>query len=68
MERGRALLAFRMGDRAKRPANDRAMGAGTAQYLWLVAREARLPLLVAVMAGFGSVISEVGASSVVGNR
>ena len=46
----------------------RAMGAGTAQYLWLVAREARLPLLVAVMAGFGSVISEVGASMMVGGN
>lgn len=46
----------------------RAMGAGTAQYLWLVAREARLPLLVAVMAGFGSVISEVGASQMVGGN
>lgn len=46
----------------------RAMGAGTLQYLWLVAREARLPLLVAVMAGFGSVISEVGASMMVGGN
>ncbi len=46
----------------------RAMGAGTFQYLYLVAREARLPLLVAVMAGFGSVISEVGASMMVGGN
>jgi tungstate transport system permease protein len=46
----------------------RAMGAGTFQYLWLVAREARLPLLVAVMAGFGSVVSEVGASMMVGGN
>lgn len=46
----------------------RAMGAGTGQYLWLVAREARLPLLVAVMAGFGSVVSEVGASMMVGGN
>lgn len=46
----------------------RAMGAGTVQYLWLVAREARLPLLVAVMAGFGSVVSEVGASMMVGGN
>ena len=44
------------------------MGAGMAQYLWLVAREARLPLLVAIMAGFGSVISEVGASMMVGGN
>jgi tungstate transport system permease protein len=46
----------------------RAMGAATPQYLWLVAREARLPLLVAVMAGFGSVVSEVGASMMVGGN
>lgn len=46
----------------------RAMGAGTIPYLYLVAREARLPLLVAVMAGFGSVISEVGASMMVGGN
>ncbi|MBM3140076.1 MAG: ABC transporter permease subunit [Chloroflexi bacterium] len=46
----------------------RAMGAGRSQYLWLVAREARLPLLVAVMAGFGAVISEVGASMMVGGN
>jgi tungstate transport system permease protein len=34
-------------------------------YLW---REARLPLLAALMAGFGSVISEVGASMMVGGN
>ncbi len=46
----------------------RAMGAGSAQYLWLVAREARLALLVAVMAGFGGVVSEVGAAMMVGGN
>ena len=46
----------------------RAMGAGDLQYLWLIAREARLPLLVAVMAGFGAVVSEVGASMMVGGN
>ncbi len=46
----------------------RAMGTTDAQYLWLIAREARLPLLVAVMAGFGAVISEVGASMMVGGN
>lgn len=46
----------------------RAMGAGDGTYLWLVAREARLPLLVAMMAGFGAVVSEVGASTVVGGN
>lgn len=46
----------------------RAMGASDRQYLWLVAREARLPLVVAVMAGFGAVVSEVGASMMVGGN
>ena len=46
----------------------RAMGANDAQYVWLIAREARLPLLVAVMAGFGAVVSEVGASMMVGGN
>ena len=38
------------------------------QMLWLLIREARLPLLAAVMAGFGGVISEVGASIMVGGN
>ena len=46
----------------------RAMGAGSLRYSWLVAREARLPLLVAVMAGFGGVVSEVAASMMVGGN
>jgi tungstate transport system permease protein len=44
------------------------MGANQRQYLWLVGREARLPLLVAIMAGFGAVVSEVGASQMVGGN
>ena len=46
----------------------RAMGSNNVQYLWLMAREARLPLLVAIMAGFGAVVSEVGASMMVGGN
>jgi len=46
----------------------RAMGAGALHHAWLVAREARLPLLVAVMAGFGGVVSEVAASMMVGGN
>ena len=42
------------------------IGASKPQVLWLLCREARLPLLAAVMAGFGGVISEVGASMMVG--
>jgi tungstate transport system permease protein len=45
-----------------------ALGASRSQLLWLLMREARLPLLAAVMAGFGGVISEVGASMMVGGN
>src|SRR5262245_31362428 len=45
-----------------------ALGATRWQLLWLLTREARLPLLAAVMAGFGAVISEVGAAMMVGGN
>ena len=45
-----------------------ALGATRVQMVWLLIREARLPLLAAVMAGFGGVISEVGASIMVGGN
>jgi tungstate transport system permease protein len=45
-----------------------ALGATRMQMLWILMREARLPLLAAVMAGFGGVISEVGASIMVGGN
>jgi tungstate transport system permease protein len=44
------------------------LGASRVQMLWLLIREARLPLLAAAMAGFGAVISEVGASMMVGGN
>lgn len=44
------------------------IGASKLQLLWLLSKEARLPLLAAVMAGFGGVISEVGASMMVGGN
>lgn len=44
------------------------LGATRWQLLWLLIREARLPLLAAVMAGFGAVISEVGAAMMVGGN
>jgi tungstate transport system permease protein len=44
------------------------LGASRGQMVWLLWREARLPLLAALMAGFGSVISEVGASMMVGGN
>jgi tungstate transport system permease protein len=45
-----------------------ALGASRFQMMWLLLKEARLPLLAAVMAGFGAVISEVGASMMVGGN
>jgi tungstate transport system permease protein len=45
-----------------------ALGASRGQLLWVLIREARLPMLAAAMAGFGGVISEVGASMMVGGN
>jgi len=45
-----------------------ALGASRVQMVWVVLREARLPMLAAVMAGFGGVISEIGASLMVGGN
>jgi len=45
-----------------------ALGASRVQLLWLLLRQARLPMLAAVMAGFGGVISEIGASMMVGGN
>jgi len=44
------------------------LGAGRMRTLWLLAREAKLGLLVAVMAAFGAIVSEVGASMIVGGN
>ena len=45
-----------------------ALGATRLQMVWILIKEARLPLLAGVMAGFGGVISEVGASIMVGGN
>lgn len=45
-----------------------ALGATRWQMVWTLVKEARLPLLAGVMAGFGGVISEVGASIMVGGN
>jgi len=45
-----------------------ALGATRAQMVWMLVKQARLPLMAAVMAGFGGVISEVGASIMVGGN
>lgn len=45
-----------------------ALGATKLQMLILLIKEAKLPLLAAIMAGFGAVISEVGAVMMVGGN
>ncbi|MBI1892664.1 MAG: ABC transporter permease [Candidatus Rokubacteria bacterium] len=45
-----------------------ALGASRLQMIRVVLREARLPMLAAVMAGFGGIISEIGASMMVGGN
>jgi tungstate transport system permease protein len=45
-----------------------SLGAGRLRALWILSREAKLGLLVAVMAGFGAIVSEVGASMTVGGN
>jgi tungstate transport system permease protein len=44
------------------------LGASRWRRLWIIAGEAQLGLLAAIMAGFGAVISEVGASMTVGGN
>jgi tungstate transport system permease protein len=46
----------------------RALGAGPWQVRWAVLREARAGVLVALAAGFGRTISEVGAALMVGGN
>jgi tungstate transport system permease protein len=45
-----------------------SLGASRLEQLWILSREARLGLLAAVMAGFGAIVSEVGASMTVGGN
>jgi tungstate transport system permease protein len=45
-----------------------ALGASLSQMVLVILREARLPMLAAIMAGFGGVISEIGASMMVGGN
>ncbi len=53
---------------AQLPALLATLGAGRLRSLWLLGREARLGILAGVMAGFGAVVSEVGASMTVGGN
>ena len=45
-----------------------ALGASRLQTLWILLQEVRLPLLAAIMVGFGAAIHEVGASVMVGGN
>ena len=45
-----------------------ALGAGRLRLFFLLVREIRVPLMAAVMAAFGGVISEVGAVMIVGGN
>ena len=46
----------------------KVLGASNIQYYYLLIKEAKLALMAAVIAGFGGVISEVGASMMVGGN
>lgn len=45
-----------------------SLGANNFQLFWTLVKEARIPALAAIMAGFGSIISEVGAAMIVGGN
>jgi tungstate transport system permease protein len=45
-----------------------ALGASRLQMWWLLGREIRLPVIMAYMAAFGAVVSEVGASQMLGGN
>lgn len=45
-----------------------SLGAGVGQALWILLKEIRLSILAAIIAGFGSIISEVGAVMMVGGN
>ena len=45
-----------------------SLGANRLQMFWILIREAKLPALAAIMAGFGGVISEVGSVIMVGGN
>lgn len=46
----------------------RALGANGPQYIWYLLKEVRYSLFAAIIAGFGAVVSEVGASIMVGGN
>jgi tungstate transport system permease protein len=62
-----AAIAFEQADPELR-AQLRALGASRVRATMLVAREVRRSLVVAVLAGFGSVMAEAGAALIVGGN
>jgi tungstate transport system permease protein len=44
------------------------LGAGRVRTMWILAREAKLGLAATIMAAFGAIVSEVGASMIVGGN
>lgn len=46
----------------------RALGATRLQYIWILLNEIRFSILAAIIAGFGAIVSEVGASMAVGGN
>jgi tungstate transport system permease protein len=64
---GFSYTALRQVDRRARP-TALTLGASRGQAGWIVLREARLPLLVAILAGFARAISEVGIAMMLGGN
>lgn len=46
----------------------RALGTTKLQFLWILLKEVRFAIFAAIIAGFGAVVSEVGASMMVGGN
>lgn len=64
---GFSYTALRQVDRRAR-LTALTLGAAPAQAGWIVLREARVPLLVAVLAGFARAVSEVGVAMMLGGN
>jgi tungstate transport system permease protein len=64
---GFSYTALRQVDRRARP-TALTLGASRRQAGWIVLREARFPLVVAVLAGFARAISEVGIAMMLGGN
>lgn len=64
---GFSYTALRQVDRRARP-TALTLGASRRQAGWIVLREARFPLLVAVLAGFARAVSEVGVAMMLGGN